>query len=86
MQKKVLISLVILSLIALFYFFSLKRFLTSLIILSSIVFFSTVGKYRSLLVLGEGTILCKVIGFLGLSMGIGIDQLIDLSIFLEKFL
>ena len=63
------------SLIASFSFFILKRFLTSLIVLLSIL-----GKYKDFLVLPERTGPFKGMSFLGLGRGIGILDLFGLVI------
>ena len=59
-------------------FVSLKRFLTSLIILSSFVLFAILGKYIGFLVHGEGTMVCMGIDSLGVCMGVGILDLCGL--------
>ena len=59
-------------------FVSLKRFLTSLIILSSFVLFAILGKYIGFLVHGEGTMVCTGIDSLGVCMGVGILDLFGL--------
>ena len=73
--NKFLLYLIILSLMALFCFFCLKRFLTSLIMFSSITLFSVISDDIGFLVLDKVIALSKGILFLGIGRGIGLDIL-----------
>ena len=73
--NKFLLYLIILSLMALFCFFCLKRFLASLIMFSSIILFSVISDDIGFLVVDKVIALGKGILFFGIGRGIGLDIL-----------